>query len=301
MRTHPILLSLLLPAAVLAQAPAPSTSPVRLEPFRLGQMQVWTLQDAQFPLEASLLKGLDATEARRMLGGKDAALTPANAYLVKVDGKTVLVDTGLGKNPEADSGHLPERLAASGMTPADIDLIVITHFHFDHIGGLLKADGTRAFPKAQLLVPRSEQAFWFEDPAKLPERLRDRVPGLKALCKAYEQAGAFKTFEDGAVLLPGLRALSAHGHTGGHTVYVFTSEGKELWCLGDLMHFGAVQFERPEVGVAFDADGAKAVAIRQDLFKKAAQAKAVLAGAHLPKLVRIEAKGMGYRVLPVQP
>lgn len=272
-----------------------------MEPFRLGQMQVWTLQDAQFPLEASLLKGLDAVEARRMLGGKDAALTPANAFLVRLNGKAVLVDTGLGKNPEADSGHLTERLAAAGLTPADVDLIVITHFHFDHIGGLLKADGTRAFPKAQLLVPRSEQAFWFEDPAKLPERLRDRVPGLRAICAAYEQAGAFKAFEDGAALAPGLRAVSAHGHTGGHTVYVFTSEGKELWCLGDLMHFGAVQFERPEVGVAFDADGTKAVAIRQELFKKAAQAKAVLAGAHLPKLVRIEAKGAGYQALPVLP
>jgi glyoxylase-like metal-dependent hydrolase (beta-lactamase superfamily II) len=256
-------------------------------------MQVWKLQDAQFPLAASLLKGLDAAEARRMLGDKDAVLTPANAFLVRLNGKTVLVDTGLGKNPEADSGHLPEQLAAAGLTPADIDLIVITHFHFDHIGGLLKADGARAFPKAQLLVPRSEQAFWFEDPAKLPERLRERVPGLKAICKVYEQAGAFKTFEDGAELLPGLRAVPAHGHTGGHTVYAFSSEGKELWCLGDLMHFGAVQFERPEVGVAFDADGEKAVAVRQELFKKAAQAKAVLAAAHVPRLVRIEAKGGG--------
>jgi glyoxylase-like metal-dependent hydrolase (beta-lactamase superfamily II) len=233
-----------------------------------------------------------------MLGGKDAAATPVNTFLVRLSGKTVLVDSGIGKDPEEDSGHLLEQLAAAGVAPADVDLILITHYHFDHIGGLLKADGTRAFPRAQLCVPRSEHEFWLQEPSRLPERLRGRIPKLRTLFATYEQAGAFRTFEDNAELGSGIRAMTAHGHTGGHTVYAFTSKGGELWCIGDLIHFGAVQFERPEAGVSFDSDGPKAVRVRQQLFQRAAQSKVVLAGAHLPRLVRIEPKGTGYVTVP---
>ena len=297
MRTLLLLATLLLPVA--AMTPSAPTNTSRLEPLRLGQLQVWKLQDGRISLAALLLKGLEPAEARRMLGGKDAADTPVNAFLVRMPGRTVLVDTGIGKDPDEDSGHLTEQLAASGVAPSDIDLILITHDHFDHIGGLLKADGTRAFPKAVLRVSRREHAFWTEDPSRLPERLRDRAPKLKALFGVYEKAGAFRPFEDGEELAPGLRAIPAHGHTGGHTIYAFTSEGQELWCIGDLIHFGAVQFQRPEVGVAFDLDGDRAVKIRQELFREAARRKAVLAGAHLPTLVRLVPKGAGYDPVPV--
>jgi glyoxylase-like metal-dependent hydrolase (beta-lactamase superfamily II) len=263
-------------------------------------MKVWAIRDGHIALEGSLLTGIDPGEVRRMLGGKEAAETPVNAFLVQLPGKTVLVDTGMGKDPEEDSGHLVEGLSAAGIAPADIDLIVITHYHFDHIGGLLRADGSRAFPRARLCVPQSEQAYWFQDEAKLPERLRGRLPKLRAIFAAYDSADAFRAFEDGAELTPGLRAVAAHGHTGGHTVYTFASEGRELWCIGDLIHFGAVQFEHPEVGIAFDIAGTKAIQVRQELFRKAAKARVVLAGAHLPQLVRLEAKGTGYVATPVR-
>ncbi|WP_243319092.1 MBL fold metallo-hydrolase [Geothrix paludis] len=297
MRTLLLATTLLLPG--FAMTPSAPTTASRLAPLRLGRLQVWRLQDGRISLAASLLKGLDDAEARRMLDGKDVADTPVNAYLVRMPGHTVLVDTGIGKDPEEDSGHLAEQLASAGVAPSDIDLILITHEHFDHIGGLLKADGMRAFPKATLRVSRREHAFWTEDPSRLPERLRDRAPKLKALFEVYGKAGAFRPFEDGEELLPGLRTIPAYGHTGGHTVYAFTSEGRELWCIGDLIHFGAVQFQRPEVGVAFDLDGDRAVKVRQELFREAARRKVVLAGAHLPQIVRIAPKGTGYEAVPV--
>ncbi len=279
--------------------PSTPTTVARLEPLRLGHLQVWKLQDGRISLAASLLKGTDPAEAWRLLGGQDAADTPVNAYLVRMPDRTVLVDTGMGKDPEEDSGHLTEQLAAAGVTPSDIDLILITHDHFDHIGGLLKADGTRAFPRAVLRVSRREHAFWTEDPSRLPERLRDRAPKLKALFGVYEKAGAFRPFKDGEELAPGLRAMPAFGHTGGHTAYAFISEGRELWCIGDLIHFGTVQFQRPEVGVAFDLDGDRAVKVRLELFREAARRQVVLAGAHLPQLVRLTPKGEGYEAVPV--
>lgn len=264
------------------------------KPMSLGSMQVWTLQDGRLSLEASLLRGIDPAETHARLGGREAALTPVNAFLVKIGGRTVLVDTGMGPQPDGSGGHLASRLAAAGVAPAEVDLILLTHFHFDHVGGLLRPDGTRAFPRAELRAPRPEYRTWVEDPSGLPERLRDRGPKLRALFEPYAAAGAFRLFEAGEDLGPGLRALPAHGHTFGHTAYAFVVESLELWCVGDLLHFGAVQFERPEVGIAFDLDGERAVAIRQALFEEAAQRQVVLAGAHVSEPVRITRRGAGY-------
>jgi len=301
------LAQLLIPMASLAQSTAGTARMGMPQPeaVRIGHLKVWMLKDGQVSLEGSLLKGLAPTDARRMLGGKDAAATPVNAFLVQMPGMNVLVDTGLGKDPLGgkdpgeDQGHLVEQLAAAGVRPSGIDLILITHYHFDHIGGLLNADGTRAFPRARLVVPLSEQTFWLRGPSSLPEPLRGRIPRLKAIFSAYEKARAFRTFADGEDPAPGIHALAAHGHTGGHTVYAFHSKGQDLWCIGDLIHFGAVQFERPEVGVTFDLEGERAVRVREELFREAARSKVVLAGAHLPQFVRIEAKGTGYGALPV--
>jgi glyoxylase-like metal-dependent hydrolase (beta-lactamase superfamily II) len=298
MRRH--LLPILLVGAAMnpLSAQVSAAKVAQVDPIRIGQLQVWTLRDGQLTLQASYLKDIEAAEAQRLLGGQTTALTPVNAYLVKVEGKLVLVDTGLGQTPGEDAGHLLTQLAGTSMRPEDIDVVVITHYHFDHIQGLLKADGSRAFPKAQLRVPLEEHTYWMQDPAQLPERFRERSAQLRTVFGTYEKAGALHTFKGGETLVPGLQAVSAFGHTAGHTVYVFRSGKQELWCLGDLIHFGAVQFERPKTGITFDLDGAKAVQARLDLFRQAAQTHAVLAGAHLPRLVCLEAQGEGYLAKP---
>lgn len=286
-----------------AAPPAPLASPAPralspMEPRSLGAMRVWPLKDGELSFEASLLQGIDLAEAKAMLSEQDAAKTPVNAFLVQLNGKTVLVDSGMGREPGEDSGHLLEQLTAAGSSPSQVDLIVITHFHFDHVGGLLKPDGTRAFPNASLRVPRAEYEFWLGEPSALPERLKPRRPKLRALFSAYQAAGAFHPFEADEELSPGVRALAAYGHTGGHTVYSFSSGDQELWCIGDLIHFEAVQFERPEVAVSFDLDRAKAVSARNDFFQRASRSKAVLAGTHLWRLARLEPKGAGFAATP---
>jgi glyoxylase-like metal-dependent hydrolase (beta-lactamase superfamily II) len=281
---------------LMAQDPA-----VGVHRFTLGKLEVTCLQDGLFQLPANLLTGIQPEDAKAMLGGAEVAPTPVNAFLVRMPHKLVLVDTGAGNGAGEAAGRLPERLRAAGVDPAQIDLVLITHFHMDHVGGLLKADGTRAFPNALLRVSQAENDFWTGDSVKVPERSRKNLPALKAIVAAYTTAGAYKPFAPGESLGEGIRVLPTYGHTPGHAGYAFASEGKELWCLGDLIHFGAVQFPRPSVAVAFDWDSTLAIAARKELFQKAAQAHAVLSGAHLafPGLFRLEPKGEGYLAVAV--
>jgi glyoxylase-like metal-dependent hydrolase (beta-lactamase superfamily II) len=279
-----------------ARAEPGPTAARPLESLTLGGVEVWVLRDGEVSLEASLLTHIDPAEARARLGGKDAARTPVNALLVRVRGKSVLVDAGMGTLPDEDSGHLLEQLAAAGFEPSGVDLILITHFHQDHVGGLLRPDGTRAFPHAKLRVSRAEYDFWLGERSRLPERLRGRVPELRAAFAAYGED--FRPFEPGEDLGPGIRAVAAPGHTGGHTIYLFGDAGQELWCIGDLVHFAAIQLERPEVAVSFDVDRERAVSVRKELIRRAARANAVVAGAHLQRLVRLEPRGVGFGMRP---
>ncbi len=265
-----------------AQTPGPNVRP---------------LVDGTLSLETSLLRGIAPAEAVRMLGGRTAATTPVNAFLVRQAGKVILVDTGMGKDPEEDSGHLAEGLAAAGVTPAQVDLVLITHFHFDHVGGLLLPGGARAFPRAKLCVSRVEHDLWTTRD-RLPERLWERIPKVRAIFEAY--GSDLVLTRDGDAVAEGVTALAAPGHTAGHTVYAFRSNGRDLWCIGDLIHFGEVQFARPATGISFDLEGDLAVRTRLDFFRRAAAGNVVLAGAHLPHLVRIVQDGDGYRTTRVE-
>ncbi len=266
----------------------------------IGDIQVRMLQDAQICLRLSLLAGIDHREATKLNGGSDSAWIPVNAYLVRMPNQIVLVDAGVGKHPGEDSGHLLEGLKKAGVNPAQVDLILLTHFHFDHIGGLVTPEGKRVFPKAIVRASKAESDFWMGDSASVPEKMRERASKVRAIFAPYVAAKAFRPFTPDEDLGHGIRVVSAYGHTPGHTVYAFSSKGKELWCIGDLIHFGDIQFEHPSAGVVFDSDGPKAIAARLDLFKQAAASHIILAAAHLPAMVQLEKEGEGFVSKPVK-
>lgn len=283
---HAVFSSVLLAIPVLLQA----AEPAGVHRQTIGKMNVISLQDGELQGNISVLKGIDPAEAKRMVGGQEKIALTVNALLVRTPDQLVLVDTGTGGDGKGTTGHLLERMQAAGIDPAQVDLVLITHFHFDHVGGLVKADGTRAFPKAIVRVSQAEQDQWLGgDPS-------ERQEALKKALAPYQSANAYRPFAPGEAPGKDIRVLPSPGHTNGHSVFVFASEGKELWCIGDLIHVGAIQFERPEVAMSFDTDSDKAIAARKDFFRKAAASGAVLAGAHLafPGLVRLKIKGEGF-------
>lgn len=141
----------------------------------IGKMKIWKLQDAQITLKTTLLKDIDQAEAKKLNGGSENQTTPVNAFVVKMPGHVVLVDAGIGKGSGEDSGKMPEQLKAIGIEPASIDLILLTHLHFDHIGGLTTPEGTRQFPNATIRLSKAESDFWLGDITSIPASQQERA------------------------------------------------------------------------------------------------------------------------------
>ena len=283
------------PAATQAAAAASSRRQV-------GEAQVTTVLDGrgQFPA-GELFAGVTPQEAGRLLqaGGELAGTleTPAwhatvQGFVVDVGGQRVLIDAGTGgaMMPET-SGRLPANLAAAGITPESIQHIVISHFHGDHLGGVIDAQGRPRYPNATLHVNADELAHWRAqqgDAGALARRVAD----------AYGQK--LKTFRSGAIV-PGLVAEPVTGHTPGHTVYRLTSGGQQMLFVGDLIHSLAIQMPRPQVTLNFDSDQDAARAARLAFLQRHAGQDMLFAGPHFPfpGIGRIEKNGDAYRYVPV--
>ena len=240
-----------------------------------GSLEVYWLKDNEGGrlMPASLFP--DAPEALiDSLGVQDGIPSSTGAFLARTADGDILFDTGNG-GPE---GHLTDRLDSLGLAPADIDYIYITHFHGDHIGGMMEGDSA-VFTNAQVYVPKAEYDAWMAMPAdrksqvvRTMDAYRDRLhmvdPRLELL------AGS-------DVVLPGgVVPYHAPGHTPGHTVYYLGQAG--LMIVGDLMHGAALQLEHPEINANFDMDGAVAAATRAKVLDCVRTNGLVMAGMHLP-------------------
>jgi glyoxylase-like metal-dependent hydrolase (beta-lactamase superfamily II) len=270
---------------------------------KIGSLEVTALQDGEVKLPPSLLQGTRPGEIESTYGSAAPVSTSVNAFLVR-DGKhLVLVDTGGGPAYGGNMGHLAERLKQAGIDPAAIEAVLITHLHPDHFGGLVTADGKRAFPRAQLRLSRAEYDYW-TNPAletQMPAERKPMLNAVKAALAPYQAEGACRPFAPQEAPFPGVAAITTSGHTPGHTVYVFGSGKNSFWAIGDSVHFGAVQFKHPEAGVMFDSDSSKAVAARLELWNKAAKEGAVVGGAHLafPGLGHVVAQKQGFEWQPL--
>ncbi len=286
--------------APLAKLPAPG-----FYRMMVGDFEVTALNDGTFDMPADKLLQQPPAATEKALGAqflKVPVETSVNAFLINTGGKLVLIDSGAGVFFGPTLGKLVANLKASGYQPAQVDEILLTHLHVDHVGGAV-ADGARAFPNAVLRVERADADFWLSDAQmeRAPAGMKDFFKGAMAALKPYQVADRLKPFEPGAQLLPGIQAMSTHGHTPGHSSYAVESKGSKLLVMGDLIHVAAVQFPHPEVTIAFDVDPEAAKAMREDVFTQAAKDGTPVAAAHVafPGLGHLLSDGDGYRWLPL--
>jgi glyoxylase-like metal-dependent hydrolase (beta-lactamase superfamily II) len=253
--------------------------------WKVGRMEVFMLVENRGVGRPSVLINGEGAVKRRLPGG--AYQSETNTFLVKSGGKLLVIDTGFG-------GAIFAGLAAQGVKPEQVDAVLLTHTHGDHIGGLQRS-GAALFPRAELLLSTRERDWARGNAASeaalapYAARLTTFLPG-----ELGAPAGA------GAALEPGVTAIAAFGHTPGHTAFMLESDGEKLLVWGDLMHVEDVKFPEPDISVTYDSDPAAAAAVRRRILEYAAQNKIPVAGMHLkyPAVGFVERHGAGFRFTP---
>ena len=299
----------LLPAlpARAKEAPAGMQAP-GVYRVKVGAYEVTVLNDGSGALPTKFFSG-DAQGSAKLLenafvASKDMAPTTFNAWLINTGDKLILVDTGYSNGAGPAAGKLPKTLAAAGVNPADIDAVVITHVHPDHCLGLLTTDKQIAFPNATVHINGDEFAWWLEGDMKIPEGkpfFKDLFEGGRAAFKPYVDAKKVQTFKDGAELAPGVVAVTAPGHTVGHTMVRIANGNGQLLLWTDIVHSTALQFPEPDRSIAYDIEPPKAIATRKKVMDMAATDRLLIAGTHIgfPGVGYVAKAGSGFAFVPV--
>jgi glyoxylase-like metal-dependent hydrolase (beta-lactamase superfamily II) len=274
--------------------------------LKLGKIDVIAVNDgaALFDILGVVPSKKKAAAARIMAKSliKSPVETSVNAFVIFMDGRTILVDAGAGELLGVKLGKLPDSLRASGLQLDSITDILITHIHPDHTGGLA-IDGKKTFPNATMHVNKQELNFWTDSTAG--DRASGPTKGFFAQVAGtvgpYVSSGQVKTFEGETEVIPGIRSMTAYGHTPGHTYYVLEDGGQKLVFMGDTIHAPDAQFHDPSITVEFDVDQKAAAATRQRSFAEAAKAGYLVAFDHMyfPGIGRIKKETVGYRWLPI--
>jgi glyoxylase-like metal-dependent hydrolase (beta-lactamase superfamily II) len=298
--------SLLFVAAVHAGAPLAKTQPPGFYRLMLGDFEVTALFDGAIDLQPTkLLTNTTPAQVTTLLARsfeKEPLPTSVNAYLVNTGSKLVLIDSGTGGLFGPALGSVVANLKAAGYQPEQVDEIYITHMHGDHIGGLM-AEGKAVFANAVVRADQHDADYWLNaaNAEKAPAEMKDFFKAATDAFAPYIAAGRFKPFDGDTELVPGVKAVAAHGHTAGHSIYVIESKGQKLVLWGDLIHVAAVQFRQPQVTIAFDSDPKQAAAQRKKAFAEAARQGHLVGAAHLPfpGLGHLRAEGRSYSFVPV--
>ena len=276
--------------------------------MRVGGCEVTILNDGMrsYPLPDAFVRNvareeaLAAAQAAYMPPGK--VTVPFNPTLINTGTKLVLIDTGNGPVPDGAVGRLVPNLAAAGIQPSDIDLVLISHLHPDHTNGLRTADGTLAFPNAEIRAAARDWAFWMSDEnmarAADPVTRNYFANTRKLLGDLKDRIG---TFAWGEEVVPGVTALAAPGHTPGHTAFAVASGTGRLLVQSDVTNIPELFLRHPDWHVMYDYDADQAQATRHRFYDMAAAEKALVVGYHFPfpSLGHVERDGPGYRLVPV--
>jgi glyoxylase-like metal-dependent hydrolase (beta-lactamase superfamily II) len=279
--------------------------------FRIsvGDIEVTALYDGMIILKPDILHGTNPKEMAVLL--EDGCLYPTgslpipiSAFLINTGQNLFMIDTGVGTGFGDKAGMIPGNIKAAGYSPEQVETILLTHMHSDHVLGLVDGNGQAIFPGAVVRVSQAEADYWLNQGLenRIPEGQKRFLAKIRQAVAPYMSSRKFKPFGPGESPAEGVSAVALPGHTPGQCGYKLSSQGQSLLAWGDIAHCQAAQFPRPEVTIDFDVDPAQAKATRKAIMAQAAREQCWIAGPHLPYpgLGHIRPRPKGYAWVPAE-
>ena len=293
----------------LAKAPMATDQVPYFYRFKHGSMQGTVISDGILPLgdPSGAFLGVSKEEVGKMLTNN--FLDPRNVILeqnilvLNTGSHLVLFDTGMGESQMfgPTTGKMMSNLEVAGIDPASIDAVLCTHGHCDHVWGIMRDDGTRNFPNAQIYISQADFDFW-TDEAKLsmtdPAFMKPFVEGARKNLLPNRDRIVF--LKDGEEFLPGIQAMSTPGHTVGHTMFLLTSEGQTMAAIGDTTHHQVLLMEKPLMEFAYDTNPSQSAQTRYRVLDMIAAERMPLIAYHFPwpGIGHIAKRGEGFEYFP---
>ena len=293
------------PAPALAAAPKQGLSRPSIYRFGLGDFEVTSILDGAIQLggphpifgQNASAEEVAALAAANFLPS-DRMEIPFTVTVVNTGAELILFDSGNGAGRRPKAGRLRALLADAGITPEQVDIVALTHFHGDHIGGLME-DGSPAFPNATYVIGDKEYDYWSDEDLLFDDKMASRAGLVHANVVPFAPKTRF--IKGGDAVVSGIEAISSHGHTPGHISYHLESQGRRLLVLGDVCNHYVVSLQRPDWHVRFDMDKEMAVAARREVLGMIAADRIPFIGYHMPPpaVGYLETLGEGFRFVPV--
>lgn len=301
-----LLVGVLFSTAVFAAADVSQVPPPGIYRFKVGQLDVTALSDGTHPFPVdTVMQGTSPAEIGEALDREFLSRPPAgsiNAFLIHTGRKLILVDAGAGALYGDCCGQVERHIRAAGYAPEQVDLVLLTHLHKDHVGGIIH-NGRAVFPNAVVRASKADIDYWNSeaDKARAPSFLSTFFDAAVTSLAPYKASGHLRAIEGAGSIDEGVSVVESPGHTPGHLSYAFSSEGQTLLVVGDLVHVGALQLPHPDVTVTYDSSAVAARESRIGLFSSAAKSRTLIAAAHLsfPGVGHIRKVGAAFEWVPL--
>ena len=288
-----------------AKAPLLNNQAPAFYRFKVGSIEATVISDgplATGPVEKTFF-GPTADELKKMMADRfvaaDNVVLEQNALVINTGDKLALFETGMSSVKRTkDMGKIVANLKGAGIDPKDIDAVIPSHAHIDHIGGILAEDGSRNFPNAQIYIAQVDLEYWTDEAARKGTAGEGSM--LAARKNLLPNRDRIIFYNDGKEVIPGVQAMATPGHTYGHTAFVVNSGGQTLFVGGDLVHHDII-IEKPRMEDAFDTDRKMAAETRVKSMSMLSSQKMLSLIYHTawPGLGHFSTRGDGFRFEPI--
>jgi len=295
-----------------AAAPAAGKQAAAFYRYKVGDIECTSINDGArtFPMPDGFVKNAPKDEvlavAEAAYMPKGMLTIPFNPQLINTGGKLVLIDCGFGAGAmEASKGAIGRtisNLAAAGVDAKSIDVVLMSHLHPDHTNGIRAADGSMAFPNAEIMVPAKDWAYWMseENAAKVESNkmMKDYFANVKKVYSGIENK--VTKYDWGKEVVTGITSIATPGHTPGHTSFAIASGSSKVLLQSDVTNLPELFYTHPDWHAAFDIEPDLAQQTRHKFLDMAAAEKAIVVGFHFqfPSIGHVEKNGAGYRMVP---